>query len=362
MEPRAKVYFNKDLIWDNPRVVFLNPILWTYPESIRWHDEKQVKERTKKGKDEIQFSSLEECDLIIYPKFFKLDLFNELKKVSKQAQNAGKKVVVFYVSDIDTDIKIDNLLVFRTSITSDNRENEFAMPGFPGDALETYGNNNISFNRPISSTYKISVGYAWYSNFYNIKTHIFYICLQIARKIMSLWVIKNLLYQRHKEVSYHLLSTIGIGKYVRGKVINRLKMTKTITFDFIQRKWWLYLNTWKKIKQEYIDNIIQNDFALVMRGNGNYSFRLYEIMGLGKIPVFIDTECRLPFEDIIPYKELFVRVPFKDIKHIEKYIEDFMVENHNKIHTIQKEIRDIYEKCFTINSYFKTIIEKILIK
>jgi hypothetical protein len=57
----------------------------------------------------------------------------ELRKIAEQAEHYHKKVLVFYISDIDTTIYISNILVFRTSISRKNPDSEYCMPPFPKD-------------------------------------------------------------------------------------------------------------------------------------------------------------------------------------------------------------------------------------
>lgn len=45
---------------------------------------------------------------------------------------------------------------------------------------------------------------------------------------------------------------------------------------------------------------IQNaDFILSVKGDGSFFCRFYEALSLGRIPFFIDTDCILPFENMI---------------------------------------------------------------
>ncbi len=69
-------------------------------------------------------------------------------------------------------------------------------------------------------------------------------------------------------------------------------------------------------REEYARNMLACDYALVARGCGNFAFRLYEAMSAGAIPVFIDTDCGLLFDDMILYRELFVELPSDDLDEI----------------------------------------------
>ena len=48
---------------------------------------------------------------------------------------------------------------------------------------------------------------------------------------------------------------------------------------------------------EFVNNILGSDYTVCMRGGGNFSVRFYETLSLGRIPVFIDTDCLLPWHE-----------------------------------------------------------------
>lgn len=110
-----------------------------------------------------------------------------------------------------------------------------------------------------------------------------------------------------------------------------------------------------KLRQEYLDSIYNNTFSLAIRWDWNFSFRLYEIMSAGRIPLFIDTNCKLPFDNQINYKDLFIRVPFNDIDNIDLYIQNYL-KKHSDLNIISKEIRNIYENYCTMTWFFGNMI------
>ena len=128
---------------------------------------------------------------------------------------------------------------------------------------------------------------------------------------------------------------------------------------FIERK--QLLKPWDNDnKKDYVNTIKNCTFPLVMRWDGNYSYRLSEVMSLGKIPLFIDTNCRLPFDDKIDYKKLFVWVPYKDIKKIQQYIDNYLTQHKDYLYEISQEIRKIYENYFILSSYYTKIVEQLM--
>jgi hypothetical protein len=52
-------------------------------------------------------------------------------------------------------------------------------------------------------------------------------------------------------------------------------------------------------------------YVVCPRGTENYSFRIYEALGRGKIPVIIDTDMVLPKE--IDWDHLSIRIPYESL-------------------------------------------------
>jgi len=67
--------------------------------------------------------------------------------------------------------------------------------------------------------------------------------------------------------------------------------------------------------REFQENVLESDYTLCPRGGGNWSYRLYETLCLGRIPVFFDTDCALPYESLIDWREHCVWV---EADHIEE--------------------------------------------
>jgi len=97
-------------------------------------------------------------------------------------------------------------------------------------------------------------------------------------------------------------------------------------------------------------------FSLAPRGYGRSSFRLYEIMQLGSIPVFIYDHKWCPFEDEIDWSEFSVLIHIKDIKDIDKILSNYSPE---KIKQMQDNMYKYWSNNFTMESVCKKIIDKI---
>ena len=382
-----RIYFDRTVIEQIERIPFLNPILWNYSwnklDNTWFYSEDQKLERTEKWKNLLTFSCIEECDYIVFPIDFKIDYISLLEKQVRLWKKYGKKVIVFYYNDCELPLPnlYDNIIVFRTSMNDKNPDNEFFMPWFPNDLWKEYG---IDYKPDLN---EISIWYVWYGWYYNIWTYLMYVLAVIKFFFIEKTFIWNLIYKilingsrkrwylKKNILEYlwkkwiiinpenvdstflYLVYCFNKWKIYRSKIIKQIEKSG-IKFHFIEKN--KYFKPGENNKKDYADIMKNCTFPLATRWDGNYSYRLYEIMSLWKIPLFIDTQCRLPFDNDIDYKNLFIWVPFKDTKNIKKYINNYLSKNKNNLEEIQKNIRFIYEEYFTLASYYTKIIQNLM--
>ena len=111
---------------------------------------------------------------------------------------------------------------------------------------------------------------------------------------------------------------------------------------------------------EYYKNILESDYILCVRGAGNFSVRFYETLMLGKIPVFINTDCLLPFEDKINWKNHVVWVEWKDRKRIAQKIADFHANlSANEFVHLQVNNRKLWKETLSVEGMLEMISNAI---
>ena len=66
------------------------------------------------------------------------------------------------------------------------------------------------------------------------------------------------------------------------------------------------------------------------RGTGNFSTRFYETLAMGRIPIFINTDCVLPFHEKIKWSRHIIIVDISEIQKIDSIIMDFHKNLDNK--------------------------------
>jgi hypothetical protein len=80
----------------------------------------------------------------------------------------------------------------------------------------------------------------------------------------------------------------------------------------------LITNDWTNQVQEdkqqlYLSVMSKSRFTLAPRGYGKTSFRLYEALHLGSIPVYIYDDAWLPYKDVVEWNKMAVLVPVDEL-------------------------------------------------
>jgi len=104
-------------------------------------------------------------------------------------------------------------------------------------------------------------------------------------------------------------------------------------------------------KEDFYNNIKETHFTLCPRGAGNFSIRFYQTLSCGRIPVLLDTDSVLPFENEIDWNNLIVRI--YDMNTINRKIIEYYEKND--IVKKQEECYRIFQEYFTETSYPKKI-------
>jgi hypothetical protein len=137
---------------------------------------------------------------------------------------------------------------------------------------------------------------------------------------------------------------------VRAKMIEHLKDDKDF---FISSKEWNY-----QVKTNEFDFFIETTkksiFTICARGYGKQSYRFYEAIQLGSIPVYIyDNEPYLPFANSINYDDFSIVLNIEQIKDLKNILKSKSQEDIEKM--LQKG-KEIYNNVFAL----KNLPDKIL--
>lgn len=290
---------------------------------------------------------IEEADFLMLPHgYFTIkdkysDYVNNYISLSKEYK---KPLILFTPADVDDIIEAPNSIVFRTSQYGyKKRPNEIIIPPHVEDLSKVVG---LNFRRKSGKPVVGFCGWAEYSDWrVRIKSAIKHLAIDL-KKILYL----NPGLEVHKK-----------GIYFRKKAIKYLENSDLVKTNFIIRKSYSAhektVSVDPKIaRNEFINNLVNSDFGLVVKGDGNFANRFYEIISLGRIPFLIDTDCVLPLPDLVNYEEFMLKISYRDIKQSARALSDFYSKiSEEEFLAMQKKARETFEKYLRIDSFYKFI-------
>lgn len=148
----------------------------------------------------------------------------------------------------------------------------------------------------------------------------------------------------------------------RYKILQSLSRSENLKTNFIFRERYRAGAATSEDKTrttlEYYQNIVDSDYIFCLRGGGNFSVRLYETLMMGRIPVFVNTDCLLPLEDEINWQSHVVWVEWKDRRKIAEIISNFHKKcSEEEFIDIQNRNRELWLSHFTVKHYLEKIVE-----
>lgn len=113
----------------------------------------------------------------------------------------------------------------------------------------------------------------------------------------------------------------------------------------------------------FIDQTSRSRFTLCPRGYGATSYRLYEAMQLGSIPIYISDKLMLPWKDEIDWNSFCVVSQVNSTTEDNNSFDvlDYCLKNttETKVRLMQEKIKEIYPLYFTIPKVYNNIIKRI---
>jgi hypothetical protein len=235
------------------------------------------------------------------------------------ARGHGKRIALFCHSDSSDRIPFDDVLIFRTSFyRSKRRPLEFAQPAWTEDFVEKYLASEV---RVRTKGAVPSVGFCGYAG--------------PLGPVKASATVHLPLKRRLRRMAADFIDTFGIRKIraARGRALTVLDRSKLVDSRFILRNDFLgptvikdmadNAATAQRIRDEYVANLLDTDYTVCARGHGNFSIRLFETLSCGRIPIFIDTDCPLPFENMMDWSQYVVRVREADIDRVDEIVTDY---------------------------------------
>lgn len=297
----------------------------------------------------ITRTSLEKADVVVLPFGWErtdIDLraMQLATALADKASRARKPIVVFYWSDSTEEVPLTGSIVFRTSLyASTRKENEFAMPAWSEDFIGRLMGDDISL---LPKLHKPSVGFCGFAGY------------RLTSGSGPLRTPKKLI--RRLKHGWHR-------RTIRESALMHLMQTERVQSDFlVQDRFWTGLDEQKteagrlQARERFIRNIVTNDYTLCSRGGGNFSYRLYETLSCGRIPLFVNTDCVLPLEQQIDWKSHSVWIEQDEIANIASRLIEFheQISNSDFIE-LQRACRLLWEKKLSPLGFFSELARQL---
>jgi len=299
----------------------------------------------------FRLTDLESCDVAVVPMDWthirgghswhatpEKEVLLRVMEFARVAAAANKPVVVFFCGERSHEaIAIDNAFVFRCSIyRSSMTERDFAIPQvLLPDIRSEFEERNFS---PRIKAVNPTVGFCGF-----------------VRSVTLAERLKTVAYKLYTRVK---LGVADVSQYkgleLRQKCVETLRRSNRVKPNFMLRSNSVYLGkdqndeSIKRARREFIDTLIGSDYQLCVRGSANYSHRIWETLCTGRVPLFLDTDCVLPFEEHINWSDILLNCDVNDLDNLP----DLVAEFHNSCSeedfmSRQLRCREVWEKVAT---------------
>ncbi len=258
------------------------------------------------------------------------------------AAKAGLRVLVLATDESTAPLGIDGSIVLRNALDRRRRpRGDFAMPGWFDDYVTGYLGGSVV---PREKPERPVVGF----------------CGLAATRGPRLR-------RRAKLLAYRALGAAGVhvphndGLEIRRRGMAALEAHPGVRTAFIVRDRFFGgggddPEVKARVRREYYDNLVGSDYVLAARGFSNFSFRFFEAMSVGRIPVLIDTDCVLPYDFLHDYRELCVVVPEAEIDRVGDHILRFHARfSPGGYRDLQARIRAFWEEWLSPEGFFRKV-------
>ena len=334
-QPIIRIYIDKAFLPEDatpiPMVLGFWNLSYQNNGDPRFVDFQDLKENCKKY---FESTDIETCDVAVYPCYWQQGSENRLAHaLARKAKQHGKRMLLFNGGDYEGPIEIENTIVLRTSLKKSRRTPlEYVIPSWNHDYLSQNKRTLITRSwNPIPS-----VGYCGYT--------------AKSKHFLSKYIHKSGATPKYDKV----LRKIGIplikspGVRLRTQAVKLLDESPKVNSNFILRTNGFdgvrNIELARRKTKEFYSNVLNSDYTICVRGAGNFSIRFYETLLCGRIPLFINTDCALPFENKINWR---AHCLYLDENSIEKIV-DILMEGHlekrNDFVAIQKKNRELWNE------------------
>jgi hypothetical protein len=341
---RVRVYADPDLVpAAAPHVPFLEP-LWG-PGGDKYEDPRSpISGRFEawrvRGRELVEEAPLHGADVAVLPAGWEHyarvpERVAAAEAYAERVREAGKPLVVFFVGDSTDAVPLLGAHVYRTSLLrSRRREREHVLPAFARDVAEELGGPpplRPWRERPVA-------GFCGYAPDRGLRG--------FARRI---------------------LGRTPHPAAVRTAACRALRRSRLVDTRFVFRPaYWagaldprgeLDYEAMHAARQEFLASLIDSDYVLAVRGGGNFSVRFYEALSCARIPIFLDTDSPLPYENELDWRSLCVWLDESELPEIGAKVARFHAAlDPEEFAERQRACRRVYLERLTPQAFFTSLV------
>ncbi|WP_308992639.1 exostosin family protein [Mariniflexile litorale] len=298
---------------------------------------------------------VKKCDIVVFPidysQFIKFkEAFNNLLQLAKKHDKA---IWIYTGGDYGFTNYIKNSYTFRLGgFDSKLNDTTFIIPSFINDPYLSCLPQGFSVLEQENQPSIGFVGHAKSGFFKYVKEFLNHLKYKFKKSLGLILADKQAFYPSSIKRA-HYLRKLQISKVLKTHFVLRNNYRAGVQAEFDKQK----------STEEFYNNIFNNVYTFCSRGVGNFSVRFYETLAVGRIPVLLNTDCRLPLKDSIDWSKHIIILDVHKKDSLEKQIMAFHNSKSNEtFQELQKNNRKLWETHLIRPSFFIKIHDTFLNK
>ena len=297
---------------------------------------------------------MEEADVVMLPsrlmKYFSKERQDLVYGFAAKAAEAQKRILLFNNSDFHVSPGIDNAIILGSSLYQSRRQpNEFGVTSWIPDYFEGETPPRKKGEKPV-------VGF----------------CGQVTEpsfmdryiKHVGRWLLQDVYTREIGGMTFRRWDNFK-HKFLRYDGLTYLQESPQVVTDFIFRESYygnaidVHKGEWEtdtvqSVREDYLDNMSNTDYTFCARGKGNFSFRFYEILSAGRIPLYIDTDTVLPYDFAVNWREQFFWIDVDDLPQVGERLYDYHRGlTDEQFQDVQRNCRHLWEEWLSPRGFCK---------
>ncbi len=268
---------------------------------------------------------------------------------SARVRSAGRPLWIFFWADSERPVPIDGAVVFRTSTRRSRRTpGERGMPSWSEDFLERYLDGRPATRKKRE---RPTVGFCGHAPSFASRRHRWTETLRRGARLAI----------GRPPAPPHpgdLLRSRALRALARSPLVDLNVRARDRFLGGAERAGTVDYERMREVRREYVRNMVESDYVLCARGGGNFSYRFYETLSCGRIPIVVDSDGLLPFHEEIDWRRHGVWIDEAEVDRIGERVADF----HRRIsaaefEALQTACRRLWEDRLSPHGFFRSLAE-----